>query len=130
VDGGAPRVVGLNGCSRMCAAGDVVIVRNGGSSGAALFALSVCTDVPSYAQPGHRDPARTSRLMSPSIANTALRTASRGATRPRMSTAPAIHLAADVLVEAGWLVPPKPGAFQQRGRAAYKINHRIYELAM
>jgi chromosome partitioning protein len=46
---------------------------------------------------------------------------------PGLSIAADIHAAAEGLQEAGWLMPPKPGAFQQRARLAYPVNPRIFE---
>ncbi len=48
---------------------------------------------------------------------------------PGLNSAAVIHAAAAVLVEAGWLLPPAPGGFQQRARAAYLVNARVFELA-
>jgi hypothetical protein len=48
---------------------------------------------------------------------------------PGLNTAEAIHAAAAVLVEAGWLMPPAPGAFQARARSAYPVNWRVLEVA-
>jgi hypothetical protein len=41
---------------------------------------------------------------------------------PGMGDAAAIHGAAMVLVDAGWLIPPAAGDFQRRPRAAYAVN--------
>jgi hypothetical protein len=41
---------------------------------------------------------------------------------PGLGDAAAIHAAAKVLVEAGWLIPPEAGEFQRRPRAAYAVN--------
>lgn len=57
-----------------------------------------------------------------------VRTMQRSERLPGLSTAAGVHAAAEVLVEAGWLVPPKPGAFQQPARAAYPVNSRIFEV--
>ncbi len=47
---------------------------------------------------------------------------------PGLVDAAAVHAAARVLVEAGWLLPPLHGSgFQQRGRAAYPVNPRLWE---
>jgi hypothetical protein len=46
---------------------------------------------------------------------------------PRLSDARTIHAAACVLVEAGWLIPPSRGAFQQRAKAAYAVNPKVLE---
>jgi hypothetical protein len=47
---------------------------------------------------------------------------------PGLTDAAAIHAAAKVLVEAGWLCPPEPGrAFQGRGRSAYPVNPKLWE---
>jgi hypothetical protein len=47
---------------------------------------------------------------------------------PGMGEAAAVHAAARVLVDAGWLQPPPRGSgFQQRGRAAYPVNPRLWE---
>ena len=40
--------------------------------------------------------------------------------------AAAIHAAAIVLVEAGWLTPPKSVGFQKRTRAAYAVNPMVF----
>ncbi len=48
---------------------------------------------------------------------------------PGLNSADVIHAAAAVLVEAGWLLPPEAGGFQQRARAAYLVNVRLFELA-
>lgn len=58
-----------------------------------------------------------------------VRTLQRRVRLPNLTTAGAIHAAADMLIEAGWLLPPEPGVFQQRARQAYLINPRIFELA-
>jgi hypothetical protein len=47
---------------------------------------------------------------------------------PGLTDATAVHAAARVLVEAGWLRPPERGdAFQRRGRAAYPLNPILLE---
>jgi hypothetical protein len=46
---------------------------------------------------------------------------------PGLTTADAIRQAAGALVEAGWLIPPAPGAFQARGRVAYAVNPVVLE---
>jgi hypothetical protein len=47
---------------------------------------------------------------------------------PGLRTAEQIRSAADALVEADWLRPPKPGnEFRQRGRVAYTVNPRLWE---
>jgi len=46
---------------------------------------------------------------------------------PGMRTAEAIHAACRVLMEAGWLLPPPGGGFQQRARAAYAVNPNVFE---
>ncbi len=46
---------------------------------------------------------------------------------PRLLDAEAIKAAAAVLVDAGWLIPPVTGAYQQRARAAYPVNPRVFE---
>jgi hypothetical protein len=48
---------------------------------------------------------------------------------PGLHDAEAIHAACNILIDAGWLFRPKPGAFQQRGRAAYVVNPRVHERA-
>ena len=48
---------------------------------------------------------------------------------PGLTTAAAIHAAIHMLMEAGWLLPPEPGAFQHRARQAYSVNPRVFELA-
>jgi hypothetical protein len=49
---------------------------------------------------------------------------------PGLSTAEAIHGAARVLLEAGWLMPPDGATgFQQRQRAAYPVNPMVWEVA-
>jgi len=58
-----------------------------------------------------------------------VRTMQREVRLPGLGTAADIHAAAEVLVEAGWLVPLKPGAFQQRARAAYPVNQRVLDAA-
>jgi len=55
-----------------------------------------------------------------------VRTLQRDMRLPGLNNAAAIHAAAEVLQEAGWLMPPGPGGFQQRARAAYPINPRIF----
>jgi hypothetical protein len=48
---------------------------------------------------------------------------------PWLTTADAIHTAAAVLVEADWLVPPRPVAeFGRKRREAYAINPRLWEV--
>ena len=42
-----------------------------------------------------------------------------------LTTAEAIHAAAGVLVDAGWLRPPDKGAFQARGRESYAVNPKL-----
>jgi hypothetical protein len=47
---------------------------------------------------------------------------------PGLTDATAVHAAARVLLEAGWLQPaPHGSGFQQRGRAAYPVNPRLWE---
>ncbi|HEY0420063.1 MAG TPA: DUF3987 domain-containing protein, partial [Acetobacteraceae bacterium] len=47
---------------------------------------------------------------------------------PGLTDATAVHAAARVLLEAGWLQPaPHGSSFQQRGRAAYPVNPRLWE---
>ncbi len=46
---------------------------------------------------------------------------------PGLQDAEAVKSAAAVLVDAGWLLPPAPGTFQQRGRTAYPVNPRVFE---
>ena len=46
---------------------------------------------------------------------------------PGLGDAEAIHAAARVLVEAGWLIPPPRGAFQQRAKASYAVNPKVLE---
>ena len=47
---------------------------------------------------------------------------------PGLGDAAAVHAAARVLLQAGWLQqPPRGSGFQQRGRAAYPINERLWE---
>jgi hypothetical protein len=46
---------------------------------------------------------------------------------PGLTTAAAIHAAAQVLIEAGWLLPPGEGGFQRRGRCAYPVNLKVFE---
>ena len=49
---------------------------------------------------------------------------------PGLKSAAEIHAAADVLVEADWLMGPNSGVeFGQRGRLAYSINPRVWEMA-
>jgi hypothetical protein len=49
---------------------------------------------------------------------------------PGLRRAEEIHAAAEVLIEADWLVAPVPGAqFGRRGRAAYLVNPRVWEPA-
>ncbi|MGH7084525.1 MAG: DUF3987 domain-containing protein [Acetobacteraceae bacterium] len=45
---------------------------------------------------------------------------------PGLTETDAVHEAAGVLVESGWLLPMPKGGFQQRARAAYPINPRLY----
>ena len=41
-----------------------------------------------------------------------------------------IHAAAGVLIETDWLYPPTKGTeFSQRGRCAYPVNPRLWEVA-
>ena len=47
---------------------------------------------------------------------------------PGLGDAAAIHAAAKVLVEAGWLLPPPAGQYQRRSRAAYRVNPRVFEV--
>jgi hypothetical protein len=48
---------------------------------------------------------------------------------PRLTTAEAIHAAAAVLVEADWLLPPRPATeFGQKRREAYAINPQLWEV--
>jgi hypothetical protein len=48
---------------------------------------------------------------------------------PGLATADAIHAAAGVLVEADWLMPPRPATgFGQKRREAYAINPRLWEV--
>ena len=47
-----------------------------------------------------------------------------------LRSAEQIRAAADALVEADWLRPPTPGnEFGQRGRVAYSVNLRLWEVA-
>ena len=49
---------------------------------------------------------------------------------PGLTKADTIHAAAAVLIEAGWLRGPEPGAvFGHRGREAYAVNPRLWETA-
>lgn len=49
---------------------------------------------------------------------------------PGLRTAELIRAAANALVEADWLRPPVPGTeFGQRGRIAYGVNPRLWEVA-
>jgi hypothetical protein len=49
---------------------------------------------------------------------------------PGLRTAEQIHAAANTLVEADWLRAPVPGTeFGQRGRIAYAVNPRLWEVA-
>jgi hypothetical protein len=48
-----------------------------------------------------------------------------------LRSAEQIRAAADALVEADWLRPPTPGnEFGQRGRVAYSVNLRLWEVAL
>jgi hypothetical protein len=47
---------------------------------------------------------------------------------PGLGDADSIHAAAAVLVEAGWLAPPKPGFGADR-KVAYLVNRRVFEAA-
>ena len=77
-----------------------------------------------------RDAATLARwIIKTRPAEVHVRTLQRSVRLPGLNMADAIHAAAAVLVEAGWLVPPRPGSFQQRARAAYQINQRVYEVA-
>jgi hypothetical protein len=50
---------------------------------------------------------------------------------PGLRSADDIHAAAAVLVEADWLAPPARGTeFGQRGRSAYPINPRLWEMTL
>jgi hypothetical protein len=76
-----------------------------------------------------RDAATLARwIMKTKVHEVHVRTMQRSVRLPGLATAADIHAAAEVLQEAGWLVPPKPGAFQQRARAAYRVNSRIFEV--
>jgi hypothetical protein len=46
---------------------------------------------------------------------------------PGLNTAEAIHAAAEVLFDAGWIGKPEKGAFQHRGRIAYPVNPAVHE---
>jgi hypothetical protein len=46
---------------------------------------------------------------------------------PDVGTAEAIHAAARVLVEAGWLLPPETSGVPGRPKAAYRVNPRLWE---
>jgi hypothetical protein len=48
---------------------------------------------------------------------------------PGLTTADAIHEAAQALVEADWLAEPAKGGQARRARAAYPINPRVWEAA-
>lgn len=48
---------------------------------------------------------------------------------PGLGDAEAIHTAAKVLAEAGWLVPPARGTFQRRAKAAYAVNPKVLDTA-
>jgi hypothetical protein len=48
---------------------------------------------------------------------------------PGLKAAEEIHAAARLLVEAGWLVPPKGSGGAGRRRQAYSVNPRILEMA-
>lgn len=56
-----------------------------------------------------------------------VRTLQRKVRLPGLNTADAIHAAADVLVEAGWLAPPPRGTQQGRAKVAYAVNPTIHE---
>jgi hypothetical protein len=76
-----------------------------------------------------RDAATLARwIMKTKAREVHVRTMQREVRLPGLATAADIHAAAEVLQEAGWLVPPKLGAFQQRARAAYPVNSRIFEV--
>jgi hypothetical protein len=48
---------------------------------------------------------------------------------PGLTTAEAIHATARALVEAGWLIASKERVrFQQRGRAVYAVNPKVFEV--
>ena len=46
---------------------------------------------------------------------------------PDLRTADQIHAAAKVLVEAGWLLPPPKGGFQEKAKASYRVNPLVFE---
>jgi hypothetical protein len=45
---------------------------------------------------------------------------------PGLGDATAIHAAARVLIDAGWLTPPKSAGFQQKTREAYTVNPVVF----
>jgi hypothetical protein len=47
---------------------------------------------------------------------------------PGLGDAGSIHAAAAVLVEAGWLVPPKIGFGTDR-KVSFVVNQRVFEVA-
>ena len=55
-----------------------------------------------------------------------VRTMQRKVKLPGLGDAPSIHAAAAVLVEAGWLVPPKIGFGTDR-KVSYLVNQRVFE---
>jgi hypothetical protein len=49
---------------------------------------------------------------------------------PGLKSADDIHAAAGVLIDADWLYPPTKGTeFGQRGRCAYPVNPRLWQIA-
>jgi hypothetical protein len=57
-----------------------------------------------------------------------VRTLQREVRLPGLGTAEAIHAAARVLVEAGWLLQPQTGGQPGRPKAAYAVNAKVWEI--
>ena len=82
------------------------------------------------ARPEDRNAATLARwIVSTRPEEVHMRQLQRDMRLPGLGDAEAIHAAAKVLVETGWLTPPPAGAFQQRARAAYAVNHKVWEPA-
>ena len=47
---------------------------------------------------------------------------------PGLLDAKAVHAAASILIEAGWLFPMSPGRFQAKGHTVYPINPRLWDV--
>ena len=80
------------------------------------------------AAPRDRDAATLARWIAKERpAEVHVRTLQRDVRLPGLTTAEAIHAAAAVLVDAGWVLAPAPGGGQPgRPKAAYPVNPALW----